>query len=147
LAARLARAKLSAADSLALAVAAAGALGALHERGIVHRDLKPGNVFLLEGRADRIKLLDLGIARSRAAAPLTASGAILGTVAYMAPEQARGAPELDARADVFALGCVLFECLTGEPAFSAAHATAILTKILFEETPHLGDRLPEVHVE
>jgi eukaryotic-like serine/threonine-protein kinase len=118
----------------------AEALGALHDRGIVHRDLKPSNIFLVEDQ--RVKLLDFGLARLEASTQMTATGTLLGTVMYMAPEQVRGAKGLDARADVFALGCVLFECLTGEPPFSAASATAILTKILLEEAPRLCHRLP-----
>src|SRR5262249_16842100 len=131
-------------DSLALALSVADALGALHARGIVHRDLKPSNIFLVEGRIDRIKLLDFGLARSEASTGITAPGTMLGTVAYMAPEQARGRSQPGARGDIFALGCVLFECLTAEQAFSASHAIAILTRILFEETPRLGDKMPFV---
>ncbi|AUX46364.1 uncharacterized protein SOCE26_078700 [Sorangium cellulosum] len=142
LASRLARGWLGAQDGVALALSVAEALAALHAGGIVHRDLKPSNIFLVEGRADRIKILDFGLVQVEAMTPITASGTLLGTVAYMAPEQARGARQMDARADVFALGCVLFECLTGEPPFAAASAEAALTKILFEETPHLRDRMP-----
>ncbi|UQA59484.1 serine/threonine-protein kinase [Polyangium aurulentum] len=142
LAARLARGPLPAADAVALAAAVAEALGALHEQGIVHRDLKPSNVFLARGRIDDIKLLDFGIARSNAATRLTGTGHMLGTAAYMAPEQASGASTLDARADVFALGCTLFECLTGEKAFDGAHVMAILTKILFNDAPRLEEKLP-----
>ncbi|AGP39839.1 serine/threonine-protein kinase [Sorangium cellulosum] len=140
LAARLERGRLDVASAVALATAVSEALGALHDRRIVHRDLKPSNVFLVERRLDRIKLLDLGVARHEDAASLTGTGLLVGTAMYMAPEQARGAADVDARADVFALGCLLFECLAGEPAFSGAHAMAILTKILFDETPRLADR-------
>jgi predicted Ser/Thr protein kinase/tetratricopeptide (TPR) repeat protein len=142
LATRLARGRLGTADGVALGVSVAEALAVLHGQGIVHRDLKPSNVFLVGGRIEQIKLLDFGLARIADSTRMTSSGAVLGTVAYMAPEQARGDQELDARADVFALGCVLFECLTGEPAFSAGHTMAILTKLLFEDTPRLADRLP-----
>ncbi|WP_437672041.1 protein kinase domain-containing protein [Sorangium sp. So ce131] len=142
LAARLARGRISTEDGVALALSVAEALGALHAGGVVHRDLKPSNIFLVGGRLDRIKILDFGLVRVEALTPITASGTLLGTVAYMAPEQARGARHMDARADVFALGCVLFECLTGDPPFAAASAEAILTKILFEETPRLRDRMP-----
>ncbi|KYG06256.1 hypothetical protein BE21_35910 [Sorangium cellulosum] len=142
LASRLARGRIGAQESVELAVSVAEALGALHGSGIVHRDLKPSNIFLVGGRLDRIKILDFGLVRVESMTPITATGTLLGTVAYMAPEQARGAAETDARADVFALGCVLFECLTGEPPFGAASAEAVLTKILFEDTPRLCDRMP-----
>ncbi|WP_437962860.1 serine/threonine-protein kinase (plasmid) [Sorangium sp. So ce119] len=142
LASRLAGGRMRAQDSVALALSIAEALGALHERGIVHRDLKPSNIFLVGGRIDRIKILDLGVVHAEALTRLTATGTPLGTVAYMAPEQALGAKEMDARADVFALGCVLFQCLTGGPPFAAATMAAVLTKILFEVPPRLRDRLP-----
>jgi eukaryotic-like serine/threonine-protein kinase len=142
LAARLTRERPTVAESVALAVQVAEALAALHERGIVHRDLKPSNVFLVDGRLDGIKLLDFGLARMDTTTRVTDAGTLLGTVAYMAPEQARGSDRLDARADVFALGCLLFECLTGQTPFAAVHTTAVLTKILFEDTPRLGQRLP-----
>ena len=136
---RLARGRLGPAESVALCTSIAGALGLLHDRGVIHRDLKPSNVFLVEGRTDQIKLLDFGIAQLEASTRMTGSGALLGTFGYMAPEQASGAKNIDSRADVFALGCVLFECIVGEPAFSGAHPMAILTKILFEDTPRLKD--------
>jgi predicted Ser/Thr protein kinase len=142
LAARLDRGSLTPTDAIAVAAQVAAALGALHEHHIVHRDLKPGNVFLIDGRLDQIKLLDFGLARIDLATRMTDTGTLLGTLAYMAPEQARGAADLDARVDVFALGCLLFECLTGETPFAAAHPTAILTRILFEDAPRLSARLP-----
>ncbi|HWO26549.1 MAG TPA: protein kinase [Kofleriaceae bacterium] len=142
LAARLAGGKLSIEDSLALAARVAEALAAAHARDIVHRDLKPGNIFLEGGRVARVKVLDFGIARLEDATRVTLSGSILGTLGYMAPEQARAVHELDARADVFSLGCVLFECLTGTPAFEAEHPMALLMKLLFAEPPRLADVLP-----
>lgn len=116
----------------------AGALGEAHDRGIVHRDVKPSNLFLCEGDPGRVKLVDFGVARVRATAT-TRAGAVLGTPGYMAPEQARGARDLDARADVFSLGCVLFECLAGRPLFLAEHVMAVLAKILLEAAPRLGE--------
>ena len=93
----------------------ASALAHAHERGVVHRDLKPWNVFVTP--AGRVVLLDFGLARIRLTAeqPISATrnGVPLGTLGYMAPEQARGLDEVNASADVFSLGCVLFECLTG----------------------------------
>ncbi|WP_437611104.1 protein kinase [Sorangium sp. So ce834] len=137
LAARLARGPLEIDESVALATAVADILGFAHERGVVHRDLKPSNLFLPGGRLDGVKVLDFGIARLGQAARMTRSGVLMGTPGYMAPEQVRGEASIDARADVFSLGCVLFECLTGRPAFGGQHVAAILTKVLFEETPSL----------
>jgi serine/threonine protein kinase len=142
LASRLARGPLTLAESITLVASVAEVLGVLHDQGIVHRDLKPGNIFLPGGRVDGIKLLDFGIARVETSVRMTGKGKLLGTVAYIAPEQARGEYEVDARADVFALGCVLFECLTAERAFSAASPAAILTRILFDDSPRLRDKLP-----
>ncbi len=126
LADRLARTGLTVAESLAVARRVAEGLGAAHARSIVHRDVKPSNVLLVAGEPARTKLLDFGIVRldlpSRAAAipPMTRTGIVLGTVGYMSPEQAVADRALDGRTDVFALGCVLFECLVGEPAFCRA---------------------------
>ncbi len=147
LAQRLSRGRLGTAESVALCADVAGALGRLHEKGIVHRDLKPSNVFLVGGRTSDVKLLDFGIAQIAASTRVTWTGAQLGTFGYMAPEQANGTKDIDARADVFALGCVLFECIAGEPAFGGTHPLAILTKILIEETPLLEKRMPDVPVE
>jgi WD40 repeat protein len=91
-------------------------LAAAHERGLIHRDVKPGNLWL-EGERGRVKVLDFGLARAAGGdSHLTQQGAILGTPAYMAPEQANGRP-LDARCDLFALGAVLYRIATGEPPF------------------------------
>lgn len=142
LAARLQRGPLDAMVAMGLVTSVAEALGVLHERGIVHRDLKPSNIFLSGGSIEHVKLLDFGIASSATLSKITQTGAVLGTASYMAPEQANGARTLDARADVFSLGCVLFECLSGQKAFDGAHLVAILTKILFNETPRLQDIRP-----
>ena len=142
LSSRLSRGKLTIEDSIELATQVAEALSAAHARDIVHRDLKPSNIFLVDGRIDRVKVLDFGIARLESVPRLTRTGVIIGTLGYMAPEQAGTDRVIDARADVFSLGCVLFECLTGTPAFEADHPMALLTKLLFAEPPRLSDRLP-----
>jgi serine/threonine protein kinase len=135
---RLERAPLTMSEAVTLATRVAEALGVAHARGIVHRDLKPSNLFLPDGRVDQVKLLDFGIAQKAGLTQLTRTGTMIGTPGYMAPEQARNHGEIDARADVFALGCVLFQCLTGAPAFDGDSVVAILGKILFGDTPRVS---------
>jgi hypothetical protein len=141
---RLERGPLAMGEAVALTTRVATALGAAHARGIVHRDLKPSNLFLPGGHIDQVKLLDFGIAHREDRTQLTRTGAMIGTPGYMAPEQARSNAPTDARADVFALGCVLFQCLTGTPAFEGDSAVAILGKILFSEAPRVSALWPEV---
>jgi tetratricopeptide (TPR) repeat protein len=144
LAARLSRGPLAVDESVGLAQKVADVLAFAHAQGVIHRDLKPSNLYLRGGRLDAVTVLDFGIAHAGRATRMTRTGMLIGTPGYMAPEQARGEPTIDARADVFSLGCVLFECLTGEPAFNGQHAAAILTKVLFEETPSARRARPEV---
>ena len=141
---RLVRGPLDVAEALALGERVADALGAAHAQGIcVHRDLKPDNLFLVGGAIDAVKIIDFGIARIRSAARATQTGVVIGTPGYMAPEQARGTKQLDARADVFALGAILYECLAGAPVFQALDVMALLVKILVEHSPRpLGEPLP-----
>src|SRR4051812_5357991 len=141
---RLARGPLSLGESVTLATRVAEALGAAHARGIVHRDLKPSNLLLPGGRVDQVKVLDFGIAQREGRTQLTQTGTMIGTAGYMAPEQARTGEQIDARADVFALGCVLFECLTGVPPFDGDTTAAILAKILFGTAPRVSQLWPEV---
>ncbi|MBK9261449.1 MAG: protein kinase [Polyangiaceae bacterium] len=146
LAEHLKRGPLSIGESIELVRRVASALAAAHGRGVVHRDIKPSNVFLPDERIENAKLLDFGIARlERATTPLTATGMLLGTPGYMAPEQARGdGAAIDPRTDMFSLGCVLFECLTGKPAFQGVHAIALLAKLLMEELPRVRELRPDV---
>src|SRR5262249_35048524 len=109
----------------------ADALAAAHARGVVHRDLKPANVFLVHRSVDGVKVLDFGLARRRDDERLTVPGTVVGTPAYMAPEQIRG-DAVDARADVYGLGAVLHRCITGRAPFAGAHALAILAKVMVE---------------
>ncbi|HWO19099.1 MAG TPA: protein kinase [Kofleriaceae bacterium] len=143
--ARLARAPLTPGDAVTLAKRVAAALAAAHTRKIVHRDLKPRNIFLPGGQVDRVKVLDFGIAQRGGQAPVTQTGGLVGTPGFMAPEQASsGATPVDARADVFALGCVLFLCLTGSHAFEGDSTAAVLAKLLFGEAPRVSTLWPEV---
>jgi hypothetical protein len=142
---QLLRGPLSLRDAIVLVRRVAEALAVAHQRGIIHRDIKPSNLFLLDGSVDRIKLLDFGIARRLVAtAPLTRAGALVGTSEYMAPEQARGATDLTPAADIFSLGCVLYECLGGESPFKGDHLPAVLVRILCDEPAPIGARAPGV---
>jgi hypothetical protein len=136
---RLRREGLTVGESVTLARRVAEALGAAHRRGIVHRDLKPSNLFLVGRSVEAPKVIDFGIAKLAGDEPLTATGVVMGTPFYMAPEQARGAPTIDARADVFALGCVLFHCLTGRAPFAGAEMHAALLKVVIDDAPRLSD--------
>jgi len=136
LAMRLDRKPLSVAEAVAVARRASEALAHAHGRGIVHRDVKPENLFLPALAIERLKVLDFGIARlTRGARKLTRTGSVIGTPGYMAPELVRGERDVTPGADVFSLGCVLFQCLTGRAAFEADDATALLAKILLQEAP------------
>jgi len=145
LGARLARGRMRTGDALTIARRVADALAAAHARGIVHRDIKPSNLFLPGSEPGRVTLLDFGIARLLGGLRAgTRTGMVVGTPGYMAPEQARGERHIDARADVFSLGCVLFECLTGQPPFFAEHLMAVLAKILLEEVPRAAELAADV---
>ncbi len=129
-------------EAASLGADVAEALAFAHGTGIVHRDVKPENVFTVAGRA---VLADFGIARliGQAASngrDLTTGGMVLGTLAYMSPEQGLGEPNLDGRSDLYSLGCLLYELLCGEPPFVAATALAVLGKHLSELPQPLGDR-------
>ncbi|WP_437728545.1 serine/threonine-protein kinase [Sorangium sp. So ce861] len=142
LAERLAAGPLGVRDAAEVGHGVASALAAAHEKGLVHRDIKPSNIFLQDGAVDRVKLLDFGLARGPNAAAVTGVGTLVGTPSYMAPEQVRGAATPDARTDLFALGAVLFECLTGRAPFSGADTEAVLVKILVERPPAVRELCP-----
>ncbi|NUP08637.1 MAG: protein kinase [Polyangiaceae bacterium] len=144
LAQTIARATLSVDDTLRLASRIASALGYAHARGVVHRDVKPANIFLRSGDVTDAIVVDFGISRDHDGGQITRFGEALGTPAYMAPEQAKGLQAIDPRADVFALGCVLYECLAGQPPFWADHPLAVMAKILLDEPRKLGSVRPEV---
>jgi eukaryotic-like serine/threonine-protein kinase len=134
---------LTIAQSVDLGRRVAEALASAHRRGIVHRDIKPGNLLLPGGDLGAVRVLDFGLARRVLdQRRITQSGGIMGTPMYMAPEQARGEPYIDARADIFALGCVLFQCLTGQPPFTGPTAMAVLAKICLDEPVSVRDLCP-----
>lgn len=121
------------ADVIAMGASVAGTLAWVHARGVVHRDIKPQNLMVLGDDLARVVLLDFGVARADAAGRITGAETLVGTPRYMAPEQARGERGLDARADLFSLGCVLYRCATGTAPFTGSDPTAVLAKVLFEE--------------
>ena len=139
LADRLRRGPLSVSESLSIVFGMLAALSALHARGFIHRDLKPSNVFLT---THGVKLLDFGLARPEletslgSAVGLTQPGIAIGTPRYMAPEQATGEP-LDLRCDLFAVGAILFEMLSGRPAFAGRTVVDTLHATLHEQPPAL----------
>jgi len=158
LAARLGRGRLPLAELTKIGGEIADALEKAHRAGIVHRDLKPANIMLTTGGA---KLLDFGLAKPRALtaagsappsftatlaataldSPLTQAGTVMGTVQYMSPEQIQGAPA-DARSDIFALGCVLYECATGKRAFEGSTSLSVAAAILEKEPASMREAAP-----
>jgi len=151
---RVVRERLSLRRAVEIATAVAEGLAAAHSRGIIHRDIKPENIFLTSDGL--VKILDFGLARppvvgseDQTSAPTesaqTAAGTVLGTVGYMSPEQVSG--ELaDARSDIFSLGCVLYEMLTGRRAFSGASPGQTMAAILRDQPPEIavsGVQVPE----
>jgi hypothetical protein len=138
LGARLLRGPLGIVDAVAVATRIAGALAHAHRAGVVHRDVKPANLFLVASDVAQAALLDFGIARGPAGGLHTRTGFALGTPGYMSPEQAKGERTVDARTDVFALGAVLYECLTGKQAFAGEHLVAVLAKVLLEDAPRIS---------
>jgi YVTN family beta-propeller protein len=147
LAARLARdGPLAPEEALAIAGQVAGALDAAHARGLVHRDVKPANILLAmeDDAVTHAYLADFGLTkRIGAARGLTASGQVLGTIDYVAPEQIEGGP-IDGRADQYSLGCVLFECVTGTVPFRGDSELAVLWAHVNDPPPRLRDHRPEL---
>ncbi|MCK6592850.1 MAG: protein kinase, partial [Polyangiaceae bacterium] len=127
------------------------AVGAAHRLGVVHRDLKPANIFLLKTSRERVKVLDFGIAKrmasegaAEATTDLTESGTRLGTPCYMSPEQVFGEREIDHRADIWALGLILYECLAGALPTRAENVGQVFKRIVANPIPALRDVAPDV---
>jgi tetratricopeptide (TPR) repeat protein len=137
--------KIPVSEALGIATQVAGALAYAHSHGVMHRDIKPENVLLTAGHA---LVADFGIARAIAVAggeQLTHTGVAVGTVRYMSPEQALGDSSIDGRSDVYSLGCVLYEMITGDTPFTGASAQAVVKRLLTEPAPALTvehDRVP-----
>ena len=146
---RLANGPIPVRKAVEMAIQIARGLGAAHGKGIVHRDLKPENIFVLED--GQVKILDFGLARQASDAvhggtteiALTGAGTVMGTVGYMAPEQVRG-QAVDARADVFAFGAVLYEMVSGQRAFQRDTAADSMTAILTQDPPELVGSRPDL---
>jgi serine/threonine-protein kinase len=146
----IAKGPLAPVRAISVAAQIARGLGAAHKHGIVHRDLKPENVFLLdrEGQHDFVKIVDFGIAKvqsANAGQRLTAVGMVLGTPEYMSPEQATG-KDADHRVDEYALGCILYEMLTGEVPFRGETSAQTLAQQVFDKVVPPRERRPDLDI-
>src|SRR5450432_645151 len=144
---------LSQSRALAIAAQVADALGASHDHGIIHRDLKPENVFLIlrRGNPDFVKVLDFGLAKltqtEEKVTHKTRAGSVMGTPYYMAPEQCEGKTEIDHRADIYSLGVLLFEMLTGKVPFGGDGYGEIIVKHITMPPPSVRSLVPELTPE
>jgi serine/threonine-protein kinase len=138
---RMAQGSLPLDEALDIAAQVASGLAAAHARGVVHRDVKPGNIMVLEGGL--AKIMDFGIARMSSSALRTLSGTMMGSPKYMSPEQVGGHP-VDHRSDVFSLGVLLYEMLSGQPAFSGENLGVLLNAIMRGAPRPLGELRPDV---
>jgi eukaryotic-like serine/threonine-protein kinase len=130
--------------ALGIAEQVARALAAAHAHGLVHRDVKPANILLNQGtHPPAVKVTDFGIARAEAAVTLTGTGAVLGSAAYVAPEQASGS-QVGPAADLYGLGCVLFEMVTGRPPYRGESAVALATQHVSGPVPNPRQLRPEL---
>ncbi len=142
LAHRLRRGRLSVGDALVLGERLASALAHASSRGVVHRDVKPSNVVLVGGSLARATLIDFGVAHAAGVGDVFPRGSIVGTVGYMAPEQAVGCDAATPSIDVFALGCLLFRCLAGVLPFRGSGPTGALRSLLLDRAPNLDLFVP-----
>jgi len=139
---RLRRGRMDPLEGATIVAQVAGALAAAHAQGIVHRDLKPDNIFLVPNEllpgGTQVKLLDFGIAKlagEQSAGVKTQTGALIGTPAYMSPEQCMGRSDLDHRTDLYSLGCILFHVLCGRPPFLSEHGTGVMIAAHMRDAP------------
>jgi serine/threonine protein kinase/Tfp pilus assembly protein PilF len=136
--------QLSVDNVIDMAIQIAAGLQAAHEKGITHRDIKPANIMLTS--KDQVKITDFGLAKMAQASVLTKAGMTVGTMAYMSPEQAQGL-EVDQRTDIWALGAVLYEMLTGQQPFAGLYEQAVLYAVVNTEPPALAALRPEIPAE
>lgn len=121
-----------------------GGLSAAHEHGVIHGDLTPANIFLRSAPEERVMLLDFGLSKVLGLERLTRTGELMGTPAYMAPELLTGKGELDERIDTYALGVILYQCLTGRPPFEGKIPGKLMMDIVMGRAPALRELAPEV---
>ena len=141
---RIANGKLRVEEATGITIQIAQGLAKAHEGGIVHRDIKPANIMITKDGI--VKIVDFGLAKLSSATKITKSGSTLGTVAYMAPEQLQGG-NVDARADIFSVGVVLYEMLTGRTPFRGDHEAALMYSIMNEEPEPLQTQIPDATSE
>ncbi len=139
---RLRRGRMDPLEGATIVAQVAGALAAAHAQGIVHRDLKPDNIFLVPNEllpgGTQVKLLDFGIAKlagEQSSGMRTQTGTLIGTPAYMSPEQCMGRSDLDHRTDLYSLGCILFQVLCGRPPFISEHGTGVMIAAHMRDAP------------
>ena len=135
---------LSVKQALDIGLQIAEGLGAAHAKGIVHRDIKPENIMLR--RDGRVQIMDFGLAKLRGTSRLTKEGSTVGTAGYMSPEQVQG-QDTDHRSDIFSLGVLLYEMLTGQPPFKGVHETAVAYEIVNVDSPPISSIKPEIPPE
>jgi serine/threonine-protein kinase len=149
------RLRLSAGEAARIALQLLDGLGAAHAAGVLHRDLKPDNIFLVRqkaGHRDFVKIIDFGISKFQVLGQademrMTATGIVVGTPYYISPEQAKGLGDVDHRNDLYAVGVILFEALSGRVPFLADNFNNLLFKIVLEEAPQLATLVPDIDPE
>jgi predicted Ser/Thr protein kinase len=142
--ARIAREPLEVAEALEVALQVAEGLGEAHRKGVIHRDIKPANILL--AATGPVRITDFGVAQMEGSKDLTRTGVIMGTAAYMSPEQALG-EKVDHRTDIWSFGCLLYEMLTGRGPFRRDHEQAVLMAVVHAEPEPLSASRPDVPVD